>query len=131
MVLSEFIKKYNGKKIDWDGYYGAQCVDLAEAYNREVNKVPTNIPGNACDFQWTYPRAYYTWVTNYWWTKPKVGDIVVWRRSASLPYGHVGVISSVNGITSFYSFDQNWPTGWPCHNQYHRYSGVAGFLRRR
>lgn len=28
MDIFEFIEKYLDKKVDYDGYYGAQCVDL-------------------------------------------------------------------------------------------------------
>jgi hypothetical protein len=28
MLLEDFVKKYNKKKVDFDGVYGAQCVDL-------------------------------------------------------------------------------------------------------
>jgi hypothetical protein len=33
-------------------------------------------------------------------------------------------------MSSFTSFDQNWPTGSCCHFQYHEnYDGVIGWLR--
>lgn len=34
--LDAFVTKYNGKYIDYDGMYGAQCVDLFNFYNRDV-----------------------------------------------------------------------------------------------
>ena len=36
MNLREFIIKYNGKKVDFDGAFGAQCVDLFRQYNKDV-----------------------------------------------------------------------------------------------
>ena len=36
MTLIEFVNRYLGKKVDFDGHYGAQCVDLFRQYNRDV-----------------------------------------------------------------------------------------------
>lgn len=35
MTLEEFVKKYNGKKVDYDNAYGAQCVDLSDSTQRK------------------------------------------------------------------------------------------------
>ena len=40
MTLTEFVKKYNGKKIDYDGRYGAQCVDVFRQYCKDVLEIP-------------------------------------------------------------------------------------------
>ena len=53
MTHTEFINKYNGKYLDYDGWYGFQCVDLMRAYTKEVHEfspyiaIPTR--GNAKD----------------------------------------------------------------------------------
>ena len=44
MTLTQFIKKYLGTKVDFDGKYGAQCVDLYRQYCAEVLGVPQS-PG--------------------------------------------------------------------------------------
>ena len=36
MTLTHFVKKYNGKKVYFDGAFGAQCVDLFRQYNKEI-----------------------------------------------------------------------------------------------
>ena len=36
MTLTQFIKTNQGKKVDFDSKYGAQCVDLYRAYCRDV-----------------------------------------------------------------------------------------------
>lgn len=38
--LTQFIKKYLGTKVDFDGKFGPQCVDLARQYYSEVLDVP-------------------------------------------------------------------------------------------
>ena len=56
---------------------------------------------------------------------PQEGNILLWTNA---PYGHVAIF--VEGDTnSFRSFDQNFPTGSPCHIQNHTYANVAGWLR--
>ena len=40
MTLDEFVKEYEGKKIDYDGSYGAQCVDLVRLYIQLVWGLP-------------------------------------------------------------------------------------------
>ena len=38
-IFDNFVKKYNGVKIDVDNMYGAQCVDLFNKYKDRVNVV--------------------------------------------------------------------------------------------
>ncbi len=38
--LTQFIKKYLGTKVDFDGKFGPQCVDLPRKYCDEVLEVP-------------------------------------------------------------------------------------------
>ena len=36
MTVEEFVKKYNGKLIDYDHAFGAQCVDVFRQYCPDV-----------------------------------------------------------------------------------------------
>lgn len=47
MTLTQFIKTYLGKKVDFDGMYGNQCVDLYRQYCKDVLNVPQSpsVPG--------------------------------------------------------------------------------------
>ena len=40
MELSDFVRKYDGCKVDFDGVYGAQCVDLFRQYAKECLVIP-------------------------------------------------------------------------------------------
>ena len=40
ILLDNFVKKYEGKKVDFDGAFGAQCVDLARQYWKEGLGIP-------------------------------------------------------------------------------------------
>lgn len=54
ITYKEFIAKYLGKKIDYDGYAGVQCVDLAKLYLEECFGLKCGEMGNAKE--WWYDR---------------------------------------------------------------------------
>jgi N-acetylmuramoyl-L-alanine amidase len=135
--LQEFVRQYDGKHLDWDGQFGAQCVDEARFYFREVcglEKQPAGVIG-ARDFYLNFDRDQvlkenFIRIPNTPDLLPLPGDVVVWDKSPRNPYGHVAVF--VRGdVRAFDSFDQNLPTGSPCHLVHHTYSNVLGFLRPR
>jgi len=93
--LDEFICRYLGKKVDFDGAYGAQCVDLFRQYLKDVYEVPehTGAVDGAKDLflkhtslpkQQLYLKAVKRGI-------PKVGDILVWGATQSNAYGHVAI----------------------------------------
>ena len=43
MKISEFFSKYENTRIDFDGYYGSQCVDLFNKYLVEVLDIKNTI----------------------------------------------------------------------------------------
>jgi hypothetical protein len=131
MTLDYFINKYNGKGIDWDGQYGFQCVDLYRKYVHEVLNLPQSKPIPAAADIWNnYLTDRFERIPNTPTGVPLKGDIVIWKKAASLPYGHVAIFVSGN-VNSFTSFDQNWPTGSLCHLQTHNYTNVLGWLRAK
>lgn len=130
MTFDQFINKWNGKLLDYDGYYGGQCVDLYRQYCKEVLNVPQSpAVGGAKDIWNTYLAQYFDRIPNSPNGIPKRGDIMIWGIGYG-PYGHVGVVTSAS-LYSFYSFDQNDPLGTKCHYQWHNYRGVLGWLRLR
>ena len=53
MNLQEFVDKYKGMLVDFDKAYGAQCVDLARQYMKDVwgfTRQPEGVAGGAADF---------------------------------------------------------------------------------
>lgn len=126
--IDDFIKKYDGKGIDFDGAYGAQCVDLYRQYVKEVLKYPQSPPVEGAKDIWeTYLPDYYQKVENTPYGVPDKGDIVIFGTGLG-KYGHVAIF--IEGTTSkFTSFDQNYPTGSLCHKQGHTYKGVIGWLK--
>jgi CHAP domain len=133
VTLADFIAAHNGKYLDYDGHYGAQCVDLIDFYCRDVLGIPI-VWANAIDW-YGKDAAFEQWIPNRWGdmsSYPLPGDIVVWHADHIVGTGvngHIAICVSANGM-AFTSFDQNWPPGSPCHLQGHNYQGVTGWGRR-
>jgi hypothetical protein len=132
MTLAEFIATHNGKYLDYDGLYGAQCVDLIDYYCRDVLGIPI-VWANAIDW-YGQDATFEQWIPNVWGDQsnfPLPGDIIVWGKDAVVGtgvFGHIGICVTATGV-AFRSFDQNWPPGSPCHSQPHSYHGVIGWGR--
>ena len=122
MTLNEFIAKWDGKLLDYDGAYGGQCVDLTKAWAADQGK-PV-LRGNGINWA---RGAGYEWVDYQAGRTPRAGDIVVWGKALG-PYGHVAIFIEGNK-DRFTSFDQNFPLKTRCHRQGHDYRGVLGWLK--
>jgi len=125
MVFDEFVKKYDGKGIDYDGNGKFWCVDAYRQYVKECLMFPQSppVPG-AKDIWDTYLPDYFRRIENTPTGIPEKGDVVIFSTGT---YGHVSVFVEGNA-TRFTSFDQNSPIGSLCHLQGHTYSAVIGWL---
>ena len=98
MTLGDFIVKYLGKKVDFDGMYGAQCVDLARQYWKEVWEVPQpeGVEG-AQEFYTNYEKKpieqkHMERVQCCIKGQPiPPGAVVLFGASTSNKYGHIGI----------------------------------------
>lgn len=132
MTLAEFIKKYIGKKVDFDGAFGAQCVDLFRQYNRDVWGNPhTGAVKGAKDLFLNFDKMpeekkYLKIVES-----PYVGDVIVWDATEKNPYGHVGIlVGSVDG-NSFLVFEQDGFRQDGAKINIRDKSNVLGYLRKK
>lgn len=126
MTVQQFFDQWNGRGVDFDKYYGFQCMDLAQQYNKDVVG-GSFLSGAAAKDVWnTYPQDKYTRISNTPTGVPVKGDIIIWGTGVG-PYGHIAVFSS-GDVNQFTSFDQNWPVNSLCHYQQHNYNGVLGWL---
>ncbi len=126
MTYQQFKDKYNGHGIDFDGFYGFQCMDLAEEYNRDVVGA-AKIGGNAKDAWNNYDKSKYDRIANTPTGVPLQGDILVWGSMPGNVYGHIAVFDNGNQ-NAFQSLDQNWPVGSVTHIQNHNYNYLIGWL---
>lgn len=125
MTFTEFMGILNGEYKETAGTNAKnQCVDLANAYIKYVLGLPIIEWANAVDFP-TKAGDKYEYILNTPTGVPSEGDLVIWGGT----YGHIAIFIEGNA-TRFTSFDENYPTGSPCHVQEHTYLSpkVLGWL---
>ncbi len=134
MTNDTFFAKYNGKYVDYDGYFGCQCVDLMRKKCSDVHGISgyVAIPptGNAKDiFKNFVSNKYFKKVLNSPSNAAKKGDIVFFGTYIGLYgiAGHVGICSESDTM-NLVLFEQNYPTGSPCRYGKHSYRGCLGWL---
>lgn len=104
--LTQFIKKYLGTKVDFDGKFGPQCVDLARKYYSEVLDVPQfppvegakdiiKNPGNLKVIKEDALADYSS------------GDVLIWGASRTNQYGHVAILVSIYNTKYFIVLEQD------------------------
>lgn len=106
MSLTQFIKKYLGVKVDFDGKFGSQCVDLYRQYLKDVLCVPQtpavegakDIIDNPGVLSVTRDSA----LADY-----SQGDVLIWDRSKTNKYGHVAILVSVYNTKYFIVLEQD------------------------
>ncbi|WAW11911.1 lysin [Staphylococcus phage SAP6] len=116
MTRSEFVrflKSLEGKAIDFDGWYGQQCYDLA---NYGFNKL---FPGyslggeSACNIPWDNKamlKDKARVVENTLSYIPKPGTMVIFNNSYGGGYGHVSWVLSANQ-NQIIVIENNWLGG--------------------
>ena len=88
------VKSVVGQKLDVDGVYGAQCVDLINYFYKKYWGF--RAWGNAIDFaNNSMPDGFTRYSAGR--VVPQAGDILVWRLSNSDHFGHIGICVEVNG----------------------------------
>jgi len=135
MTLDEF-KDYALEKrsLDWDGSYGAQCVDLIRFYIDKALKCkqPTP-PKDAADFWFqfendAYLKSQFIKVPNEKSTLPNKGDIAVWNRHPkNNNCGHIGVVLE-GDLCEMLVLEQNY-TPQKVGIRRDKYQNCLGFLR--
>jgi hypothetical protein len=139
MTHEAFIKKYLGRYLDYDHFFGNQCTDLMRFYIKEVyyldpyKAVPAG-PTAKQIFTNFKDNAFFKKVLNTPNGIPKKGDIVFWKTSTLPPWhygmaGHVAVIDSAS-LYSMIVLEQNYPTNKPVRLQKHSYKDCLGWLTR-
>lgn len=106
MNLTAFIKTYLGKKVDYDKKYGFQCVDLYRQYLKDVLEVPQtpaiegakDIFDNHGELKVT-PESSLADYTR--------GDILIWNKSKTNPYGHVAILVDIYNTKYFIVLEQD------------------------
>lgn len=131
MNLNEFKTKYLGKQVEYHSYGNTaffQCVDLVNAYIKEVLGLTPIIGTNACDFVSKFVKGEFDYIVNTPKGIPNAGDIIVWNNKVGGGAGHVAIVLEAN-VNSFKSLDQNWSKVERVTEETHNYSNVLGWLK--
>ena len=118
MTLDQFFKAHNGKLVDYDQKYGAQCKDLFSYFNRDVAANPTYVVGDAWQLYDAAPKSHYRKVS-----VPQKGDVAIWAKEFG-GYGHVAIVWD-NGQF----FSQNYPLKAPVSLRTIPTAKIVGYLR--
>ena len=122
-VADRWFSQVDGKAIDIDGAYGAQCVDLAAHYVINALGGP-NIRGNGKDwFSAGAATGKFTQISAN--AKPAKGDIACWDGTQGGGYGHVAIVIADNG-QYINCMSQN---PGPAHRMNISKAGLMGYLR--
>ena len=100
-MVDQAIKQYVGRKVDIDGKFGTQCVDLAQTFWRNCLRHLVSSPdawlltgnGTAVGYWLVFRGAWTKYFTKIPRTKGKPfkpGDLVIWSQGIS-PTGHVAI----------------------------------------
>ena len=132
MTLNEFIKKYDGKTVDFDKAYGGQCQDLFNQYCVEVWGIPNPIqqfPVASAyqNFGYAKNNPNFTAIPNDPTAVPMAGDVIIWNQGVGI-HGHVGIFVE-GGVMNFKAFEQNWNGVQKCRIVNHPYDHVTGWFR--
>lgn len=115
-----------GKSLDYDGVYGAQCVDFTKYYYSFLGVSP--VRGNGCDYATNALPSGWTRIKYYSGFVPQPGDIAVWTYTTS-KYGHVAIVVSADANT-MRVVEQNGSTHITrSHSYNYSYGTLYGFIR--
>ena len=97
--VEDFVIKYNGVKVDFDGVFGPQCVDLVRQSMKEVNDIPEHTgacatTGGAKDMYIDYPKMekekkYFSRLNAKANFIP--GDYLIWDSTETNKFGHIAI----------------------------------------
>lgn len=91
----EWLHYMVGRSVDYDGAYGAQCVDFIKAYYDWLGVEAAH--GDAQDYRSNLLPDGFTRIEN---ADPMPGDVLIYTGGK---YGHVGIFES-----EFSTYHQNW-----------------------
>jgi hypothetical protein len=106
MTLTQFIKNNIGKKIDFDGAHGFQCVDLYRQYVKDVLKLPQSPGVEGAKDIINAPGALLVTKENAL-ADYTPGDVLIWGASKSNKYGHVAILVAIYNTKYFIVLEQD------------------------
>ena len=128
-MFNEFIEKYLGKKVDIDGLYGGQCVDLFNAWNKEHNGVYINCKPSGYARSLAENKANNGILKYFKETQVNnmiEGTVVVYGKCKFAPEGHVCFFIKDNGNGTYRALQQNYNNKQYVTIDNNPYEGIIG-----
>ena len=137
MNIEDFVKKYNGVKVDYDKVFGPQCVDLFRQWAKEGLGIPEHTgscetTGGAKDLFIDYPKMP---IEKKYFERLKKrgnlpGDILIWDSTETNKYGHVAIyLGEINN--DYIVFEQDGFRKDGAKINLRSKTNLLGFLRKR
>lgn len=137
MTLEEFVKVYNGRKIDYDGVYGPQCVDLFRQYTLDVLGIKEHTgscssSGGAKDLFLDYDKMP---IEKKYFIRSKQknfvqGDVLIWDKTEKNSYGHIAIyLGKINNTLIVFEQDGLLQDG--AKIVIRQKENLLGYLRKR
>lgn len=104
--LTQFIKKYLGTKVDYDGKFGPQCVDLYRVYCRDVLDIPQT-PGVEGAKDIIKNPGKLKVIKEDALADYSSGDILIWGAGRTNQFGHVAILVSIYNTKYFVVLEQD------------------------
>ena len=129
-MFNEFKNKYLGKRVDIDGVYGGQCVDLFNAWNKDynngvyINCKPSGYARSLAENKVNNGILKYfaeTAVNNM-----IEGTVVVYGKCKFAPQGHVCFFIKDNGNGTYQALQQNYLNRQYVTIDNNPYDGIIG-----
>lgn len=133
MNVWQFVQKHIKTKVDYDGAYGAQCVDLFRQYCADVLEIGhTGAVVGAKDLVERYgslpkEKESFALITDRY--NVSQGDVAVWGAGGGNPYGHVAIVLEAFG-GNLVVFEQDGFRQDGAKIAERSADGVIGYLRR-
>ena len=141
MTIDEFINNTVKTGVDYDGAYGAQCVDLFRQYAKDVLEIKkhTGAVEGAKDLWLKYPDLPEE--MNYFERKranstPAQGDVAIWDGTPGNKYGHVAIVICAWGKENLLVYEQDGTKkpgdpGYGARFKLRSKYNLLGYLRRK
>ena len=133
MTYEQFKSKYNGKYVDYDGYYGYQCWDLGQYYFTQVLNVPDSVLSGCGNIKNMILRKdKYDLLLQYFDEVSTIGmqpgDVCIWTGGEG---GHIGIFDYYNdNDKNCYYFQQDPFYNQPCMVKPFNQTGHHAFRRK-
>jgi len=111
MTYQQFKAKWIGRRVDFDGVYGYQCIDIIKQYLLDVKGIKAGAWGNAIDYWYNTNPAVLKEFDRLSTNQARQGDIVILKGINGNPYGHIGIADGNSGFATVTILEQNGATG--------------------